>query len=267
MKLSDVRLLSFDCYGTLIDWEFGITDVVMRLAQPHGLHPTEQEILSLFASHETHVQDANPTWTYPVILAETWRRMAESLGLPSRTSHPEQCERDAHTFASSVPTWPAFPDSHQALLDLQRQCKLVILSNVDNASFAGSNARLGVTFDAILTAQDIGSYKPDVRNFHVLLERVRAMGVGPEQHLHVAQSLFHDHVPAQSVGLKTVWINRYGVKRASASSHGATPPASASSHGATPAVSTAGATPAAAPVTPHWEYPTLRAFADALFSG
>lgn len=255
MKFSDVRLLSFDCYGTLIDWEFGITDVVMRLAQPHGVHPTEQEILSLFASHETHVQDANPTWTYPVILAETWRRMAESLGLPSRTNQAEQCERDAHTFASSVPTWPAFPDSHQALLDLQSQCKLVILSNVDNASFAGSNARLAVTFDAILTAQDIGSYKPDVRNFHALLERARAMGVGPEQHLHVAQSLFHDHVPAQSVGLKTVWINRYGAKRAAAGSSGGT----AKAH-------SAGATPAAAPVNPHWEYPTLRAFADALLS-
>jgi 2-haloalkanoic acid dehalogenase type II len=256
MKLSDVRLLSFDCYGTLIDWEFGITDVVTRLAQPYGVHPMEQQILSLFASHETRVQDANPTWTYPVILAETWRRMATSLGLPSRENQPEQCELDAHTFASSVPTWPAFPDSHQALLDLQGQCKLVILSNVDNASFAGSNAQLGVTFDAILTAQDIGSYKPDVRNFHVLLEQARSMGVGPEQHLHVAQSLFHDHVPAQSVGLKTVWINRYGAKRASASSHSATP-----------AANTAGATPAAAPVTPHWEYPTLRAFADALFSG
>ncbi len=247
MKFSDVRLLSFDCYGTLIDWEFGITDVVTRLARSHGVQPTEQEILALFASHETHVQDANPTWTYPVILAETWRRMAESLGLPSRTSGAEQCERDAQTFASSVPTWPAFPDSHDALLDLQRQCKLVILSNVDNASFAGSNARLGVTFDAILTAQDIGSYKPDVRNFNVLLEKARTMGVGVDQHLHVAQSLFHDHVPAQSVGLKTVWINRYGAKRAAAGS--------------------LGATPAAAPVTPHWEYPTLRAFADALSSG
>ena len=247
MKFSDVRLLSFDCYGTLIDWEFGITDVVTRLARSHGVQPTEQEILALFASHETHVQDANPTWTYPVILAETWRRMAESLGLPSRTSGAEQCERDAQTFASSVPMWPAFPDSHDALLDLQRQCKLVILSNVDNVSFAGSNARLGVTFDAILTAQDIGSYKPDVHNFNVLLEKARTMGVGVDQHLHVAQSLFHDHVPAQSVGLKTVWINRYGAKRAAAGS--------------------LGATPAAEPVTPHWEYPTLRAFADALSSG
>jgi 2-haloacid dehalogenase len=244
MKLADARLLSFDCYGTLIDWEFGITDVVIRLAEPHGVRPTEQEILSLFAAHETHVQDANPTWTYPAILMETWCRMAEHLGLPTRSSNPEQCDSDANAFASSVPGWPAFVDSTQALRDLQSRCKLVILSNVDNQSFAGSNARLGVTFDAVLTAQDIGSYKPDVRNFQALLNTARKMGVAPEQHLHVAQSLYHDHVPAQSVGLKTVWINRYGAKRAAAG--------------------TLGATPAAAPVTPDWEFPTLRAFADAL---
>jgi len=246
MKLSDTRLLSFDCYGTLIDWEFGIIDVVSRLARPYGVHPSETEILSLFAAHETHVQDANPTWTYPTILTETWYRMAESLGLPSPATYAEQCERDAQVFASSVPTWPAFPDSHEALRDLQRQCKLVILSNVDNQSFAGSNARLGVTFDAILTAQDIGSYKPDVRNFHVLLNTAREMGVSTEHHLHVAQSLYHDHVPAQSVGLKTVWINRYGAKRVASGA--------------------LGATPAAAPVTPNWEFSTLRNFADALLS-
>ena len=246
MKLSDARLLSFDCYGTLIDWEFGITETVARLSAPHGIRPTEGEILSLFASHETHVQDANPTWTYPVILAETWRRMATSMGLPNPLDGADQCELDARAFASSVPDWPAFADSHEALLDLQRQCKLVILSNVDNQSFAGSNTKLGITFDAILTAQDIGSYKPDLHNFHVLQQHVRDMGIAPNQHLHVAQSLFHDHVPAQAVGLKTVWINRYGAKRAAAKS--------------------AGATPAAAPVTPHWEFPTLRAFADALNS-
>lgn len=243
-RLDEARLLSFDCYGTLIDWEYGITDTVVHLAKPYSVHPSEGEILSLFASHETHVQDANPTWTYPVILSETWRRMAQSLGLPSMDSSPEQCERDAHFFASSVPNWPAFPDSHEALIALQSRCKLVILSNVDNASFAGSNARLGVTFDAILTAQDIGSYKPDLNNFRVLLSKADALGVPIHQHLHVAQSLFHDHVPAQAVGLKTVWINRYGAKRAAAG--------------------TRGATPAAAPVHPHWEFPTLREFAEAL---
>ena len=246
MRLTDARLLSFDCYGTLIDWEFGITDTVARLAAPYGVNPTETEVLSLFASHETKVQDANPTWTYPVILRETWRRMATSLGLPDPTTRPEQCEADAHTFAASVPNWPAFADSHNALVALQSRCKLVILSNVDNTSFAGSNARLDITFDAILTAQDIGSYKPDLHNFQVLLDTARSLGVSPDQHLHVAQSLFHDHVPAQAVGLHTVWINRYGAKRAAAGS--------------------LGATPAAAPVTPHWEFPTLQAFADALLA-
>ena len=175
MQLADIRLLSFDCYGTLIDWELGITETVSGLAAVHGVHPTDAEILSQFASHETHVQDANPTWTYPVILAETWRRMATSMGLPDSLTHPAQCERDAQAFASSVPNWPAFDDSHEALLDLQRQCKLVILSNVDNESFAGSNKRLDITFDAILTAQDIGSYKPDLNNFHVLLQRASDM--------------------------------------------------------------------------------------------
>lgn len=246
MNLADARLLSFDCYGTLIDWEYGIVETVTRLAAPYGVVPTEQEILALFASHETHVQDANPSWTYPVILAETWRRMAESLGLPDRSDHSGRCERDAAAFAASVPDWPAFPDSHRALRDLQQRCKLVILSNVDNRSFAGSNARLDVTFDAILTAQDIGSYKPDPNNFRVLLEKAAELGVPPARHLHVAQSLFHDHVPAQAAGLTTVWINRYGAKRAAAGS--------------------LGATPAAAPVTPHFEFATLRDFADALLS-
>ncbi|NCZ89018.1 MAG: haloacid dehalogenase, partial [Actinobacteria bacterium] len=105
MRLADARLLSFDCYGTLIDWEFGITDTVTRLATPHGVQPTELEILSLFAAHETKVQDANPSWTYPVILQETWRRMATSLGLPDPTTGAEQCEIDAQTFAASVPNW------------------------------------------------------------------------------------------------------------------------------------------------------------------
>ena len=97
MQLAAAHLLSFDCYGTLIDWELGITETVAGLSAPHGVHPTEGEILALFAAHETKVQDANPAWTYPVILQETWRRMATSLGLPDTTTGPEQCEVDART--------------------------------------------------------------------------------------------------------------------------------------------------------------------------
>jgi 2-haloalkanoic acid dehalogenase type II len=248
MRLADVRLLSFDCYGTLIDWESGLVDIVTRLAAPYGAQPRETEILASFAEHETRVQDANPIWTYPVILAETWRRMAGAFGAATPASDARRCDTDAREFAASVPAWPAFTDSHDALRELQRRCKLVILSNVDNASFAGSNARLDVTFDAILTAQDIGSYKPDPRNFRALLERAADMGVGPAQHLHVAQSLYHDHVPAQAAGLRTVWINRYGAKRAAAAGE----------------TGSRGATPASAPVTPDWEFATLREFADAL---
>lgn len=250
MRLADARLLSFDCYGTLIDWETGLVDIVTRLAAPYGSRPVETEILASFADHETRVQDANPTWTYPVILAETWRRMAGAFGAATPASDAKRCEADARAFAASVPEWPAFADSPDALRDLQRQCKLVILSNVDNQSFAGSNARLGVTFDAILTAQDIGSYKPDPRNFRALLEHAAKMGVDPTQHLHVAQSLYHDHVPAQAAGLRTVWINRYGAKRAAQAGE----------------TGSRGATPASAPVTPDWEFATLREFADAVAS-
>jgi 2-haloalkanoic acid dehalogenase type II len=129
------------------------------------------------------------------------RRLAAELGLPT-TSALDQA------FGASVPDWPAFPDTVTALRYLQRHYKLVILSNVDRASFEGSNARLGVTFDAIHTAQDVGSYKPDPANFRYLLDRLAAAGHSPGEILHTAQSLFHDHAPAQAIGLASAWIDR-----------------------------------------------------------
>ena len=129
-------------------------------------------------------------------------------------------DADRERLATSVPDWPAFPDSAEALLELSRHYKLIILSNVDRTSFAGSNARLRVRFDAIVTAEDVGSYKPSPRNFEALLETARALGVENGRLLHVAQSLFHDHVPAKSMGLPTVWIDRRGAR----DGWGATPP-------------------------------------------
>jgi 2-haloacid dehalogenase len=112
-------------------------------------------------------------------------------------------------FSQSVPDWPAFPDSVAALRYLKRQYKLVILSNIDNRSFAASNKKLGVAFDAVYTAEDIGSYKPNPANFAHMLERLQDdLGIAPHQVLHTAQSLFHDHVPAAAAGLKRAWINR-----------------------------------------------------------
>ena len=116
----------------------------------------------------------------------------------------EECQ----AYGRSVGNWPAFPDSAEALQYLKKHYKLVILSNVDNESFAASNKRLQVTFDAILTAEDIGSYKPDDRNFRYMLEKLGGMGIGKEQILHTAESLFHDHEPANRAGLTSCWIYR-----------------------------------------------------------
>jgi putative hydrolase of the HAD superfamily len=139
-----------------------------------------------------------------------------------------------------VPDWPAFDDSPAALAALGRRFKLIILSNVDRASFAGSNRRLGVRFDSVLTAQDIGSYKPSAQNFDALLAEAGRLGVTEDKLLHAAQSLFHDHVPAKRAGLATVWINR----RQGRPGWGATP-----------------APPAE--ITPDWEFPSMAAFAAA----
>ncbi|MBS0562102.1 MAG: HAD hydrolase-like protein, partial [Proteobacteria bacterium] len=117
-------------------------------------------------------------------------------------------EEEHRRFGASVPDWPAFPDSAEALAYLKRHYKLVILSNVDRVSFAGSNKRLGVEFDAIYTAQDIGSYKPDPRNFQYMLDKLAGQGIGKADILHTAQSLFHDHVPAKRFGLAGAWIDR-----------------------------------------------------------
>jgi 2-haloacid dehalogenase len=138
---------------------------------------------------------------YSELLAEVHRRLAREWNVTDD-------EKDAIAFGKSVPDWPAFPDTVASLQYLQKHYKLVILSNVDRDSFAGSNRRLGVTFDLICTAQDIGSYKPDPRNFAYLIEKVAALGVPKGQILHTAQSLFHDHVPAQAAGLRSAWIDR-----------------------------------------------------------
>jgi len=198
------QALSFDCYGTLIDWETGILATLQPWAQEVGLELDGEALLLAYADKEAAVEAENPSWRYPQVLAEAFRRTAAALGA-------EVDQDRLAAFASSVPQWPAFPDSAQALADLSRHFQLIILSNVDRDSFAGSNARLGVQFDAILTAEDIGSYKPNPRNFEALLRQVHTQLpelAGRPRLLHVAQSLFHDHVPAKAAGLPTVWINR-----------------------------------------------------------
>ncbi|MCL4799889.1 MAG: haloacid dehalogenase type II [Burkholderiales bacterium] len=199
-RLSDFRVLSFDCYGTLVDWETGLRAGLGPLAARAGLAPDADAVLETFARHEAAQQRETPALRYSALLAAVYRRVAAEWGVPATPA-------EAEAFGASVGDWPAFPDTPGALAYLKRHFKLVILSNVDRASFARTNARLRVAFDAILTAEDIGSYKPDPRNFARLLAEVAGMG-GREELLHVAESLYHDHAPAQAAGIATAWIHR-----------------------------------------------------------
>lgn len=236
MDFVDFEALSFDCYGTLIDWEAGILAVLRRWAARHGRELADQDLLDAFSAQETKAEAEHPEELYPEILARTMGGLGAEFGCAVTAE-------DAEALARSVPDWPAFGDSHDALSLLSTRYRLIILSNVDRTSFAGSNRRLGVAFTSIVTAQDVGTYKPSPRNFEALLAEAARLGVGDGKLLHVAQSLFHDHVPAKRAGLPTVWINR----RRGRPGWGATlaPPV---------------------PVTPDWEFPSMAEFATAAIS-
>jgi 2-haloacid dehalogenase len=216
MKLSDFDALTFDCYGTLIDWESGIHDALGPLRLRAGDGMSRDAVLQAFARLESGQQAKTPEMTYSALLAEVHGQLAVEWGV-SR----DQAEDAA--FGGSIAEWPAFPDTVEALRYLKQHFRLVILSNVDRASFQATSARLGVAFDAVYTAQDIGSYKPDPRNFSYLLDRMTEQGVPKDKVLHVAQSLFHDHVPANALGLASAWIDR----RYNVAGGGATAPVAA----------------------------------------
>ena len=200
MKVTDFDVLSFDCYGTLIDWETGILTALRPLLARTG---PRDGALADFARAEAAQQAETPAMPYSQVLAVVHDRLAGSWGA---APDPEENRR----FGASIGNWPAFPDTSGALTYLKQHFRLVILSNVDRDSFRATSVRLGVTFDAIHTAQDIGSYKPDPRNFAYLRARVTEMGVPTDRLLHVAQSLFHDHAPANAAGIASAWIDRHG---------------------------------------------------------
>jgi len=199
--LVDFEALSFDCYGTLIDWETGLLAALEPLLAHASPRPDSKDVLEAYAEAESDAETAHPTDIYPQILERVWTMLAARYGVGE---DPALRERFGH----SVGDWPAFADSSEALQRLKSRYKLIILSNIDRVSFAQSNRRLGVAFDAIITAEDLGSYKPDPRNFEALVNAAEAMGVRRDKLLHVAQSLYHDHVPAKRIGLKTAWVDR-----------------------------------------------------------
>lgn len=202
MKLSQFKALTFDCYGTLIDWETGLWNALQPLVSASRRDIGREDALDLFGRLETEQEVETPSLRYSALLAVVHARMAKSWDFHA---HADLHDR----FGASVPDWPAFPDSAEALAYLKRHFKLIILSNVDRQSFAASNRKLGVTFDAVYTAEDVGAYKPDSRNFAFLLEHLEAdFGIKKSEILHTAQSLHHDHVPAEKTGLARAWIDR-----------------------------------------------------------
>ena len=212
MNISRFKCLSFDCYGTLIDWETGLLGALRPILARHAVQVGDARLLESFADAESRAE-AGSYRPYKEILCDVLRALGTEFEFQPATT-------DETAFSLSVRDWPAFGDSTEALRALQKRFRLIILSNIDDDLFRFSQERLGVDFDAIFTAQKIGSYKPSESNFRYLLEHA---GVEKDEILHVAQSLYHDIGPAKRLGISTVWVHR----RHGQSGAGATPAAEA----------------------------------------
>lgn len=197
-----IKAISFDCYGTLIDWESGIVDALSDWSRRQGAGLERAELLTAFSEVEPVVQSADPELPYPEVLRRVARGIGRRFALPVS-------DAEAGEFARSIRRWPPFPDSSKALAGLQKHYRLAVLSNVDKESFAASERSLGIRFDLVCTAEEIGSYKPDPRNFRFLLARLSDIGIAGTDLLHAAQSLFHDVEPARTLGIRTAWVDRY----------------------------------------------------------
>lgn len=210
--LTEKEVLTFDCYGTLIDWETGIIQAFRPIFEAQGLSIHEDDILERYGKEEARAE-AGSYQPYTQILATAMQGVCAQFKIPPTSDVVDQ-------FVNSIANWPAFSDTPEALKALQQRFKLVVVSNIDDELFALSQVKLGVTFNDVITAQQVKSYKPALAHFQVALQRIN---LPLDRILHVAQSLFHDHVPAKQMGLQTVWVNR----RTGKSGSGATPAAQA----------------------------------------
>ena len=207
MSLRNVRLISFDCYGTLIDWESGIITALQNVLRAHALHIRDDEILAAYSRFEPRLQ-TGPWRPYREILRGIIQQFGQLFGF-----QPTEPEQDA--LSESLPGWGPFPDTNAALHALERRYRLAVLSNIDNDLFAATARRLDARFDLVVTAEDVRSYKPGLTHFRTLLTRT---GLPPEQHVHVAESLYHDIAPATRLGIPNVWVQRRHGQRAAMAS-------------------------------------------------
>lgn len=207
-KLTDFKLLSFDVYGTLIDRESGALEIIRPMLEKSGKTSLgTKQILQELYTLEAREEEAHPDWRYSEVVTAVFPKLCDKLGLQKPTE--EECK----AFGASVGSWPAFQDTVDALKRLSNVYKLVVLSNVDNDSFKRSNAYglEGFKFDAIYTAENIGSYKPEHKNFEYMLSHVKEdFGIERNEVLQTAQSQYMDHHPAKEIGIKSCWIDRPG---------------------------------------------------------
>ncbi len=213
LEFNQFEVVSFDCYGTLIDWESGILSALKQLLSNREIDFSDDGILELFAEFESELENPNrPYIRYREILQQIVKKLGQKFDFAPT-------ETEINCLVDSVKNWQPFPDTIAALEALKQKYKLAVISNIDDDLFAGTAKRLKVELDWLITAEQVRSYKPSTRNFEIALE---TMGISADKLLHVAQSIYHDIVPAASMGISTVWVNRRHDKTGS----GATMPAS-----------------------------------------
>jgi 2-haloacid dehalogenase len=205
LDFNNFDYLSFDCYGTLINWEQGILGALRPVLQAHGVSMSDDAILAMYGEIEPPLQ--NPYQRYREVLRQAVREFGKRKGFSAT-------EEEVNSLPDSLKNWQPYPDTVESLCRLKAKYRLVILSNIDDHLFADSAKLLQVRFDAVITAEQVKSYKPDRAHFLEMLHRCRTT---PDRVLHVGQSVYHDVVPAKALGMKTVWVHRapgYGATRA-----------------------------------------------------
>ncbi len=197
LDFSRFEIFTFDCYGTLIDWEDGILRCLHRILAAHGKDTEDVTILQLYGDFEARAEQGEYR-SYREVLQSVVRQFGEQLGFTPT-------EQEIRSLPESLPFWKPWPDTVSALFELHRRFRLAVVSNVDDDLFAATQPQLGLEFDQVVTAQQAKAYKPSLKIFELALSR---FGVPAHRVLHVGQSLYHDVLPAQSLGLATVWVNR-----------------------------------------------------------
>jgi 2-haloacid dehalogenase len=217
LELNQFEAISFDCYGTLIDWERGILPALKKLLSNREIDFSDDGTLELFAEFESELENEQRDYIrYREVLQQLVQKIGQRFNFePTET----ESGTEINCLVDSLKNWQPFPDTVAALAALKQKYKLAVISNIDDDLFASTAKHLKVEFDWVITAEKVRSYKPSTRNFEIALE---TMGIAPEKLLHVAQSLYHDIVPAASMGISTVWVNR----RQDKTGFGATLPAS-----------------------------------------